>query len=313
MASKVKRRGLRSWLGLFVLLAIGEGMSLAGSAGTMVALDEEGLLLDLGDTPRCVVLPPQLHVSSDCPGIDVVAVRGQIATSLPADNGQTRALAVVLWTMPSGAAIFMTIVSMPPVSQTQASVRDFLAGVYNSSHPAGSQVTRRDDPRLDHERLAVAGTPAIRYSTETEGGDQILAYLVFGREGAYGLSFAGGSSDEQAALAQRLLSTVTLPAAPVRKPSSSYLLGSLIGAFVITGILSRIIWRKVGRTCTSALIAFGVAGIGSATLGSLTMGIERGLIYIPVAAVWLVIDLIRVPPATEPPPGPPAGGLTRAS
>jgi hypothetical protein len=201
-------------------------------------------------------------------------------------------VAAVMWKL-SGEEAFMTVVSLPPVSPTPADVADYLAGVYNRVHSPENQVSRRDDPRLAHDRILVGGTPAVRYITDIEGGGRMLAYLLMGARRAYAFGFAIQTADDTRvrALAAELMAAIRLPARRAESPHPAYQLGSFIGAFIMTGILSRIIWRRYRRTFKGAFVAFGVAG-GIPLVGSLWMG--AGALFYPLAAfLWLVLDLLR--------------------
>ena len=94
-----------------------------------------------------------------------------------------------------------------------------------------------------------------------------------------------------------MMATITLPPVSAQKQSSAYLIGSLLGAFLLTGLLSRVIWRRYERTVKGALLAFGVVGALCMAIGSLTMGPKTAILYVATAGVWLVLDLVRSQPA----------------
>ena len=81
--------------------------------------------------------------------------------------------------------------------------------------------------------------------------------MVFGEKHAYAFGFFGHTSDgtQMRALAEMLLATIKLPPGPVWEPMSPYFLGSLLAVFLVAGILSRIIWRRLGRTLKAAFVA----------------------------------------------------------
>ena len=76
----------------------------------------------------------------------------------------------------------------------------------------------------------------------------------------------------------------------------AYLIGQIIGGFIIMGILTRILFgllkRKGGN---SALIwSYVVTTLLVIAVTPFTMGLYTGLLrYIPVLMIWLLYDIIR--------------------
>lgn len=296
MKENARRWGGWPWLQLLMLLAIvGEGVSFARSAAASEILDEQGLQLDLGDTPRCVIWPRRLQVQADCAGIDLGAA-DNIEASNRSDGARMRTLAMIVWKPAGEGALLLTIGSMPPAAPTSEFVSDYLAGIYNSLHSPDDQVTTRDDPRLHHETLTVAGAPAIRYSTETHAGSHLMRpYLVFGEKRTYAFGFVmtTASATRGRALAEALLATIDLdlPHEPVSDPISATFIGTLLGALLLTGILSRYIWGRSGRTLTGALAALAVTGTLCLVV-SLTLGVETAIPCLAGAGLGLVFERV---------------------
>ena len=252
---------------------------------------------------------------ADCPGSDLTQATRQIEESIgrSLQPGWTLS-ATVVWRPASDSVVTMLLVSGPPHAPTPDLVADFLAGVYNSIHSPEKEVTRRNDSRLQFDSITVAGTPAIRYSTDVQQGGRALAYLVFGNERVYAFQFATPATDDAQArfVAESLLATVQLPRLVANTTEDpAYFVGSVVGAFIFTGILSRIIWRRRRKTVGGAFTAFAVAGVISTAVASLTMGVQRALPYLVTAGVWFMFDLLRARPAEaqshEPPPNDDSG------
>jgi hypothetical protein len=316
MGRSVTRQGVRLWSALVVLLAIGEThVAFADAAAAAEArkivfepvLDQDGLQLELGNAPRCVIWPRHLQVTSDCAGIDIAgAARGIDAAR--GNRASPTVVAVVVWKLPGDQFVLMNVASMPPSTPTREVVGDFLAGIYNSLHSPENRVTKRGDLRLRHDRVTVAAAPAVRYAIETDEGGRALAYMVFGEKRTYTFQFLipGMNAGPTEALAERLLATMKLPPAALWDGFSTYLLVSLAGAFLLAGIASRVVWRRLGRTFAGAFAAFGVAGLLCAALGSFTVGSERTLVFLAIAGFWFFLDLVRVEPVAQARPQPPA-------
>lgn len=294
MKRNATRRGVWPWLQLLVLLAIvEEGVSFARSAAAPQILDEEGLQLDLGDTPRCVIWPRRLQSKADCAGIDLGAA-DSIEASNRSDGARMRTLAMIVWKPAGEGALLLTVGSMPPTAPTEEFVSDYLAGIYNSLHSPDDQVTTRDDPRLHHETLTVARAPAIRYSTEAHAGSHLTrSYLVFGEKRTYAFGFVmtAASATRGRAVAEALVATIDLPREPVDHPISATFIGTLLGALLLTGILSRFIWRRSGRALTGALAALAVTGTLCLVV-SLTLGVETALPCLAGAGLGLVFERV---------------------
>ncbi len=286
--------GVWTWLQLLMLLAIvGEGVSFARSATASETLDEEGLQLDLGDTPRCVIWPRRLQVNADCAGIDLGAAEN-IEASNRSEGARMRTLAMVVWKPAGEGALLLTIVSLPPAAPTTEFVGDHLAGIYNSLHSPHDQVTTRDDPRLHHETLTVAGAPAIRYSTETHAGSHLMrSYLVFGEKRTYAFGFVmtAASATWGSALAEALVATIDSPHEPVSDPISATFTGTLLGALLLTGILSWFSWRRSGQTLTAALVALAITGTLCVVV-SLTLGVETAFPCLAGAGLGLTFERV---------------------
>ena len=271
----------------------------AAAADGDAITDDHGFRLALGTTPRCVILPRGSQIPADCPGIDLTTaadnLEAQLGTKAPRD---ATALAVVKWKLSGDDGVFMVLVSMPAFPRTDGSVADYLAGVYNSVHAPDREVTRRSDPRLAHDEVTFAATPVIRYATDTSQGGTLVAYLVMGAQRSYAFQFMSPTPEDAAVRpwADGLVATMTLPPAIADGANTAYLTGAFLGAFLLTGILSRIFWRRYGRTFKAAFVGFGVAGPPAFLVGSVTMGLPRAIIYIAAAAAWLLIDLLRARP-----------------
>ena len=78
---------------------------------------------------------------------------------------------------------------------------------------------------------------------------------------------------------------------------SAALMGSLFGAFIITGLLSRVLDKyafKAQKGATKAIIVAVLTLAIALGVASFTMGIEvAALYYMPTTAIWFVIDLVR--------------------
>jgi hypothetical protein len=297
MRWKVGQKGVASWLVLLGLLATGEGTaSTAAPATERVNLDGAGLELELGHTPRCVILPRRLQVPQDCAGIDLAGASGEIENGTRPDGQPISAtLATILWRPFGHEVVIMAVASMPPVKPTPESVGEILADIYNLFHSPEKQVTGRDDPRLKHDRITVAGAPAIRYSTDTEAGGRALSYVVFGERHAYAFGFFIHTRDDtrMRALAEALVATIRLPKASTRESIGFHVLGSLFAAFLLAGILSQSIRRWLGKTVKAAFVAFVAAGILCTALGWIAAGAELALLYPSTAGFWFLLDILR--------------------
>lgn len=318
MGRSVTRQGVRLWSALVLFLAVGEThVSFAEAAPAAEArkivinpvLDNDGLQLDLGDAPRCVIWPRHLQVTADCAGIDIADAANGI-DAIRGNRTSPTVVAVVVWKLPGDQFVLMNVASMPPSAPTREVVGDFLAGLYNSLHSPDNQVTKRGDLRLHHDRVTVAAAPAVRYVMETDQGGRALAYMVFGEKRTYTFQFLvpGADTGPTEALANRLLATMNLPPAAVWQGFSTYLLACLVGAFFLAGIASRVVWRRLGRTFAGAFAAFGVAGLLCAALGSFTVGSEQTLVFLAIAGFWFFLDLVRVQPVAQARSQPPASG-----
>jgi hypothetical protein len=143
------------------------------SAGEIV--DGDGLRLDLGKTPRCVILPRRLQVPADCGGMDLGSAADRAEASVKSLGvANASVVALVMWRLPGGEDAIMTVMSLPHSQFPPAAenVGDGLAGFYNSVHAPENKVRMRDDPRLAHDRITVAATPAVRYASDTQQGGE---------------------------------------------------------------------------------------------------------------------------------------------
>jgi hypothetical protein len=127
----------------------------SGSVDEIV--DGEGLRMDLGKTPRCVILPRRFEVAAECDGIEVATAADETESKVnTSGHAGLTMVAMVEWKPPGGGESVMTIWSFPLSLPTVENVADFLAGFYDSLHPRENKVRKRDDPRLAYDRITVA-------------------------------------------------------------------------------------------------------------------------------------------------------------
>lgn len=78
---------------------------------------------------------------------------------------------------------------------------------------------------------------------------------------------------------------------------SPALIGTLLGAFVITGLISRVVDKyafKAHRGAKKALLVAFVTTAICLVVGGLGMGVRAAALnYVPLIAVWFAIDLLR--------------------
>jgi hypothetical protein len=193
---------------LFLLVSL----AAATPAWAAEIADDDGLRIDLGKTPRCVILPRKLQVPADCGGEDVGKQTERIEANARSAPPGTSLLAAVIWKPSGGSSTIMIIMSSPHLVPTSANLADMAAGMWNPSHPKRPPIEKRSDPRLAYDQITVAGTPAIRYSTDSEGGT-LLAYAIFGAKRYYTVMFVTGGADdtETRAFAQKLMARLSLP------------------------------------------------------------------------------------------------------